>query len=110
MYSVALSGESFTVPGPLRTKKSPSGVASIPFHFRNTGSGLRWQLTTQTVLPCTICVFGSMHVPARSPSPVAHDLRQVAHEFVVVFELIALDADHRRHRRRRRSGDRRPRY
>jgi hypothetical protein len=33
MYSVALSAGSFTVPGPLRTKKSPPGLASIPFHF-----------------------------------------------------------------------------
>jgi len=41
MYSRALSGGSLTVPGPLRTKKSPSGVASTPFHLRNTGSGLR---------------------------------------------------------------------
>ncbi len=54
MYSRALSGGSFTVPGPLRTKKSPSGIASTPFHFRNTGSGLRWQLTTHTVFPSTI--------------------------------------------------------
>ena len=51
MYSRTLSGGSFTVPGPLRTKKSPSGTLSIPFHFRKTGSGLRWQLTTQTVFP-----------------------------------------------------------
>ena len=70
MYSLALSVGSFTVPGPLRTKKSPPGLASIPFHLRNTGSGLRWQLTTHTVLPCTICVFGSMQVPARSPRPL----------------------------------------
>lgn len=41
MYCAALSGGSFTVPGPLRTKKSPSFVASSPFHLRNTGSGLR---------------------------------------------------------------------
>jgi len=41
MYSLALSGESRVVPGPLRTKKSPSGLASMPFHLRNTGSGLR---------------------------------------------------------------------
>jgi hypothetical protein len=41
MYSRALSGESFTVPGPLLTKKSPSRAVSTPFHFRNTGSGLR---------------------------------------------------------------------
>src|SRR6266542_2725356 len=58
-YSRALSGGSFTVPGPLLTKKSPSGTASSPFHLRNTGSGLRWQLTMQTVLLSTICVFGS---------------------------------------------------
>ena len=51
MYSSALSLGSFTVPGPLLTKKSPSGLASIPFHFKNTGSGLRWQLTTHTVFP-----------------------------------------------------------
>ena len=70
MYFRVSPGNAFTVPGPLRTKKSPSGAASIPFHFRNTGSGLRWQLTTQTVLPCTICVFGSMQVPARSPRPL----------------------------------------
>ena len=31
--------------------------------------GLRWQLTTQTPFPSTICIFGSMHVPARSPRP-----------------------------------------
>jgi len=49
MYSSALSGGSFTVPGPLLTKKSPAGLVSIPFHFRSTGSGLRWQLTTHTV-------------------------------------------------------------
>src|SRR4029079_19386986 len=36
MYSFALSGGSRTLPGPLRTKKSPSGAPSIPFHFRNT--------------------------------------------------------------------------
>src|SRR6266403_788566 len=70
IYSFVFSGDSFTVPGPLRTKKSPSGFASTPFHFRKTASGLRWQLTTHTVLPRTIWVFGSMQVPARSPSPL----------------------------------------
>src|SRR5207237_7058787 len=69
MYSRALSGGSFTVPGPLRTKTSPSGAVSSPFHFRKTGSGLRWQVTMQTVFPSTIWVLGSMHVPARSPRP-----------------------------------------
>ena len=67
MYFRVLSRGSFTVPAPLRTKNSPSGAASIPFHFKNTGSGLLWQHTTHTVLPCTIWVLGSMHVPARSP-------------------------------------------
>jgi hypothetical protein len=51
MYSLVLSGGSFTVHGPLRTKKSPSGVLSMLFHLTNTGSGLLWQLTTHTVLP-----------------------------------------------------------
>src|SRR5882672_12903901 len=64
MYSLVLSGDSFTVPGPLRTKKSPSGFASTPFHFRKTASGLRWQVTTHTVFPRTTWVFGSMQVPA----------------------------------------------
>ena len=41
MYFAALSGGRRTVPGPLRTKKSPPASASIPFHLRNTGSGLR---------------------------------------------------------------------
>jgi len=54
MYSLVLPDMSFIVPGPLHTKKAPSGVASISFHFRKTGSGLLWQLTTQTVLPSTI--------------------------------------------------------
>jgi hypothetical protein len=40
IYSFALLGGSLTVPGPLRTKKSPSSTASMPFHLRNTGSGL----------------------------------------------------------------------
>jgi hypothetical protein len=48
MYSRALSGGSFTVPGPLLRKKSPSLPPSCPFHFRNTGSGLRWQLSSST--------------------------------------------------------------
>ena len=39
--SLVLSAESFTVPGPLRTKKSPPSSFSRPFHERNTGSGLR---------------------------------------------------------------------
>ena len=69
IYTRLSSDESFTVPGPLRTKKSPSSAVSTPFQVRNTGSGLRWQLTTQTPLPSTICIFGSMHVPARSPRP-----------------------------------------
>ena len=43
MYASALSVGSLTVPGPLRTKKSPAALDSVPFHFRNTGSGLRWQ-------------------------------------------------------------------
>ncbi|MDQ3583086.1 MAG: hypothetical protein M3495_16450 [Pseudomonadota bacterium] len=93
MYSLALSAGSLIVPGPLLTKKSPSATDSIPFHFRNTGSGLLWQLTTHTVLPSTICVFGSMHVPARSA--VASDLCQMAHELVVVLDLVALDAHDR---------------
>ncbi len=38
-YSRALSGASFTVPGPLLTKKSPSGADSRPFHFRYTAPG-----------------------------------------------------------------------
>lgn len=62
MYSCALSVGSLTAPGPLLTKKSPSGAASIPFHFKNTGSGLRWQLTTHTVLPWTIWAFVSQNV------------------------------------------------
>ena len=53
-YPSVSSGESFTVPGPLRTKKSPPSSAVTPFHVRNTGSGLRRQLTTQTLLPSTI--------------------------------------------------------
>jgi hypothetical protein len=42
MYWSALSFGSFTVRGPLLTKKSPSGPASIPFHLRNTG----WRIET----------------------------------------------------------------
>jgi hypothetical protein len=72
MCSRALSAGSFTVSGPLRTKKSPSASVSIPFQRRNTGSGLRWQATRQTVLPSTIWVRGSMQVPARSAEGVAH--------------------------------------
>lgn len=68
IYPRARSGVSFTVLGPLRTKKSPSGASFVPSRFRNTGSGLRWQLTTQTALPFTIWILGSMQVPARSPS------------------------------------------
>src|SRR3989442_15896479 len=70
MYSFALSGDSLIVPGPLLTKKSPSVAASMPFHFSNTGSGLLWQLTRQTVLFWTIWVFGLIHVLARSPRPL----------------------------------------
>jgi hypothetical protein len=33
-YSAALSDGSATVPGPLLTKKSPSGRFSMPFHLR----------------------------------------------------------------------------
>ena len=88
MNSWALSAGSFTVPGPLRTKKSPSGEASSPFQRRNTGSGLRWQLTTHTVLPSTTWGFGSMQVQARSPRPLRTTWGQMAEELVVAFELI----------------------
>ena len=48
MYSAALFGASFLVCAPMRTKKSPSGLFSIVFHLRNTGSELRRQLTRHT--------------------------------------------------------------
>ena len=51
MYSVELSGDSFTVPGPLLTKKSPSVGLSMPFHLRNTGSGAEWRAMRLLALP-----------------------------------------------------------
>jgi hypothetical protein len=71
MYSLVLSGGSLTAPGPLRTKKSPSGVASNPFHFGNTGSGLRWQ----GVLNCFVAIdphngeYGARRRLLSSPIP-----------------------------------------
>ena len=92
MYSPALSGGSFTVPGPLLTKKSRSGVASIPFHFRNTGSGLRWQLTKYR-----LCLHDLRLRIVAGPSsitqPVADDLGEVPHELVVALELVFLHTD-----------------
>jgi hypothetical protein len=80
---------------PLRTKKSPSGLASIPLHLRNTGSGLRWQVTTQTDLPST-GLYLRIDAGARAiAKPVADHLREMKHELVVIFELIVFDADHR---------------
>ena len=86
MYFRVLSASSRTVPGPLRTKKLPSGVFSRPFHLRKTGSGLRWRVTTQTNFPST-----DLHAPidARPGSivkTVAHDLREMEPELVVALE------------------------
>jgi len=40
MYCFTLSGESRSLLGPLRTKKSPPSFSSVSFHLRKTGSGL----------------------------------------------------------------------
>jgi hypothetical protein len=80
-------------------------VFSTAFHLGNTGSGLRWQLTTHTVLPATSCV-GVDEGTCPVTEAVPDDLGEMAHELVVVAKLVALDADDRGMRSRaRRYGD-----
>ena len=95
MDSVALSCGSRTLDGPFRTKKSPSVPASIPFHLKKTGSGLRRQLTTQTVFPCTNLCPGIDAGTGPIAETVSDDLGEMPHERVVIVELVVLDADDR---------------
>src|SRR5437867_2766151 len=52
MNARALSGGNFTVPGPLRTKKSPSGIASLGVEERGDGfqNGVRDALIVLPVI------------------------------------------------------------
>jgi hypothetical protein len=87
MYSSALSGASFTVPGPLRTKKSPS--------FEE--NRFRAALAARHADGLALHDLG-LWVDAGSCTvahAVPHHLGEVAHEFVVSPKLVALDADDR---------------
>ena len=95
MYSLALSGERRTVPGPLRTKKIAVGSRFDPLPFQEYRLGAPLAARNADRLAVNGLHF-RINARARPiPKPVAHHLRQMKHEFVVVFELIMLNADHR---------------
>ena len=92
MYSLALSGGSFTVPGPLRTKSRPPASLRFP----STSEHRLW--ASLAAHDADRLALNDLHLRIDAGAgpiaePVAHDLREVAHELVVALELIALDAD-----------------
>ena len=86
---------------------SPSAAFSSPLQRRYTGSGLRRQLTRQTVFPSIICVFGSMQVPACAPAAEVLPLvggEEGAGRAVLVEVPVEVDLVSRRARPRRPGG------
>ena len=95
MYSFALTSGSLTEPGPLRTKKSPSGTASHPLPLQIDGLGAPLAAHDAHGLALYDLRLGIDAGAGAVAEPVPHDLRQVSHELVIAFELIAFDADDR---------------
>src|SRR5215831_9997719 len=92
MYSFVLSGDSFTVPGPRRTKKVAvrRRLHTFPLQKHRLRASLAADDTYGFALDdlCLRIDTGSRAIA----QPVAHDLRQMAHEFVVVFQPVGLDS------------------
>jgi hypothetical protein len=95
MYSLAMSGESLIVPRPAAHEEVAFRrcLHSFPLEEHRLGAPLAADRAQGPALHDLS--FGVDAGPRPVPETVLHDLRQVAHELVVVFETIALDADDR---------------